>query len=276
MILKGIYRLSSVIVLLCILSHSISAQKGQEVGIWLGLAHYFGDLNTDYSLNDPGLAAGILYRKNFNNRICLATGLSYGSLKASDDDSANSFESMRNLSFKSNVFDAHLALEFNFFTYIHGSTDYYYTPYATLGVAVSKFNPKAELDGTTYVLRDFSTEGQGTKPYGLLSGALLYGLGFKWDLSYKWSFNVALNARRLTTDYLDDVSTVYPNSASLQGGPDGIAAQLSDRSGIEGFATTDKQRGNSMNNDTYVLLSFSIMRYFSQLECPKVSKIKPF
>jgi len=251
-----------------------SAQKGQEVGGWVGVSHYFGDLNTDYSLNDPGPALGFVVRQNFNERICLVGGLNFSRIGARDSDSPNTVERTRNLSFKSNVFDADLALEFNFFSYIHGSKKHYYTPYASLGLAVAKFNPTAELNGTRYKLRDFSTETQDM--YSTVSPGLAFGVGFKWDLNYRWSFNVGIKARRLATDYLDDVSTVYPNVNALPGGPTGIQAQLSDRSGVEGFATPGKQRGNSLNNDTYAIVHISMVRFFTKLECPKVSKIQGF
>lgn len=247
------------------------AQKGQEVGGWVGLSHYFGDLNTDYSLNDPGPAFGLVVRQNFNERLCLVGGINYSRLGARDADSQNTVERTRNLSFKSNVFDATLGLEFNFFSYFHGDKRYYYTPYAMLGIVVAKFNPTAELDGTTYKLRDFNTESSDS--YGTVSPGLAFGVGFKWDLNYRWSFNVGISARRLTTDYLDDVSTVYRDFNSIPGGPTGIAAQLSDRSGVDGFATAGKQRGNSLNNDTYAIIQVSMVRFFTQLECPKISKI---
>jgi len=250
------------------------AQKGQEVGGWVGVSHYFGDLNTDYSLNDPGVAMGFVVRQNFNERICLVGGINFSRLGARDSDSANTVERARNLSFKSNVFDADLALEFNFFTYIHGDRKYYYTPYASLGLAVAKFNPTAELNGTKYDLKDFNTETPDR--YGTVSPGLAFGVGFKWDLNYRWSFNVGVKARRLSTDYLDDVSTVYPNVNTLPGGPTGIPAQLSDRSGVEGFAVAGKQRGNSLNNDTYAIFHISVVRFFTKLECPKVSKIQGF
>ena len=251
-----------------------TGQKGQEIGGYVGLAHYFGDLNTDYSLNDPGLAFGFVARQNFNTRLCLVGGINYARVSGDDADAQNTVERTRNLSFKSNVYDANLGLEFNFFTYIHGDRRYYYTPYASLGLVVSKFNPTAELNGTKYDLREFNTESP--DGYARVSPGLAFGVGFKWDLNYRWSFNVGINARRLTTDYLDDVSTVYPNLNTIQGGATGVAAQLSDRSGVEGYATPGRQRGNSMNNDTYAIFHISMVRFFTQLECPKVSKINGF
>lgn len=260
--------------LLGFLPNDITAQKGQEIGGYIGAGHYFGDLNTDYSLNDPGPALGLVVRQNFNERVSLTGSLNYVRLSAFDNDAQNNFERTRNLSFFSNTYDASLSLEFNFFTYIHGDRRYYYTPYASLGVAVAKFNPRTELNGTKYDLRDYNTERQ--DGYGTVSPGIAFAVGFKWDLSYRWSFNAGIKARRLTTDYLDDVSTEYPDLNALQGGPTGIAAQLADRSGVEGFATPGKQRGNSLNNDSYVIVHISVVRFFTQLECPKVSKIDGF
>ena len=247
------------------------AQKGQEVGGWVGLSHYFGDLNPNYGLGMPGLAGGLIARQNFNERLCLVAGVNYARVRGDDAKSVNTVEKTRNLSFKSNVFDATLGMEFNFFSYFHGDKRYFYTPYASLGIVVAKFNPTAELNGTKYNLRDFNTES--ADQYATVSPGIAFGIGFKWDLNYRWSFNVGINARRLSTDYLDDVSTVYPNLNTLPGGPTGISAQLSDRSGVEGFATPGKQRGNSMNDDTYAVIHISMVRFFTQLECPKVSKI---
>lgn len=268
------YSIFIIAMILGIFHNGLSAQKGQEVGGYIGAAHYFGDLNTDYSLNNPGPAFGLVVRQNFNERVSLTSSLNYSRLSASDADAQNNFERTRNLSFFSNTYDASLSLEFNFFTYIHGDRRYYYTPYASMGVTVVKFNPRAELDGTTYDLKDFNTEGQ--DGYGTVSPGLAFAVGFKWDLSYRWSFNAGIKARRLSTDYLDDVSTEYPDLNGLQGGPNGLSAQLSDRSGLDGFATPGKQRGNSLNNDSYVIVHISVVRFFTQLECPKVSKIQGF
>lgn len=38
----------------------------------------------------------------------------------------------------------------------------------------------------------------------------------KIDLSYRWSLNLELSARRIFSDYLDDVSTVYADKEDLE------------------------------------------------------------
>jgi hypothetical protein len=247
---------------------SLQAQKGWEAGAWIGASSYFGDLNNRLDLTKPGLAGGLVGRYNFNSRISAKSSLSYGRISAADEDSPNNFERNRNLSFSSNIFDLSSSIEFNFFRYEHGSEDYFFTPYLMLGFSIMRYNPRAELDGTVYDLRDFETEGVG---YGNFSGGILIGGGWKWDINKDWSINIELSYRRVFTDYLDDVSTVYPNPANLG---NQTARDLSDRSLIEGISGEGRQRGNSKDNDAYTFVGFSIMRYFGRLECPKISEPK--
>ncbi len=254
------------------MSTMASGQKGWELGGWLGVSNYFGDLNDRIYLGDVGLAGGLNARYNFNTRICTKGSLSYGRISAEDADSPNNFERSRNLSFKSSVIDFTGTIEFNFFEYVHGTEDQYYTPYLLGGFSIFRFNPKAELNGQTYSLRDMGTEGQAQgSEYGSISGGLTIGGGMKWDINDKWSFNVEFSYRNLFTDYLDDVSTTYPDLVQLaaQRGPE--AALLSDRSLMDGIGVPGRQRGNSKDNDTYTFFGISIMRYFGRLECPKIS-----
>jgi hypothetical protein len=254
-----------------LLGTNSQAQKGWEVGAWLGISNYFGDLNTDFDLSDPGLAGGLNGRYNFNSRISLKFSLNYGSIRGSDADSPNTFERERNLSFKSRIFDMSPQLEFNFFPYVHGSKEYYYTPYIFGGFSIFHFNPRAELNGEWYSLRDFGTEGQVSgDEYRRFNGAFLFGGGFKFDVSHEWSINIELGIRRVFTDYIDDVSQTYPDLLALAQSRGPIAAELSDRSGILGLGEPGRQRGNSKDNDSYHFFGISIMKYFGRLECPKI------
>ncbi len=252
-----------------------NAQKGYELGGHLGISHYFGDLNTSYRLSDPGFAFGIKGRRNFNERLSLAIALDYGRISASDANSNNNFERQRNLDFFSQIFDLSTVLEFNFFPYFHGSSEEYYTPYLFGGISFMKFNPKSELDGVTYDLRDLGTEGQFIgNEYGLVSAAFVFGIGFKWDINRDWSFNVQLSGRNIASDYIDDVSLRYPEFASLEIQRGQEAVRLSNRSPDPDFAVPNMQRGNGKSNDVVYFLNIGIMKYFGQLECPPISKIK--
>ena len=257
-------------------SLSLSAQEGWEAGVFAGGGHYFGDLNTDLSLTDPGIALGAIARYNFSNRWSTRLYLGYSKVSAFDNDSRNIFEQARNLSFRSDIIDGSLGMEFNFLQYDHGSRDNFWTPYVFGSFLVSNFNPQAELDGEFVDLRDFGTEGQFTgDEYFTTALGLSYGIGVKLDLSYEWSLNFEVNARQLFSDYLDDVSTVYPDAEDLEDLRGIDAVRLSDPSIIIQGVNTDplgetgRLRGNPDDNDQYATISIGIVYYFGDLKCPE-------
>jgi len=258
------------------------AQAGFELGGWVGVANYFGDLNTNFRLNQLKPAGGAGLRYNFNSRVGIRVAGSVGVVEAFDSDSDNLFERSRNLSFRSQVADASLLLEFNFLRYEHGSRDYPWTPYVFAGFGATKFDPTAEINGERVELRELGTEGQfNGEEYSLVTGHWAYGGGFKIDLNYEWSINIEVSVRRLGTDYLDDVSTVYPDFDDLLTTHGQIAVDLSDRSGEligSDFAeqnnlelpigTEGRQRGDSRGNDVTVYFGVGVMYYFGDLRCP--------
>lgn len=255
-------------------SLGLQAQQGWEAGGWIGGSHYFGDINSSFNVKSPGLAAGVNGRYNFNNRLCIKLSANYGNVSADDKDSKNSFEINRNLNFKSVIFDGTGQFEFNFLPYDHGSSTNFYTPYLFAGLSVFYFNPTTEYQGETYELRELGTEGQFRgEEYFSVQGALAYGVGLKFDLSYEWSINIEVSARRLFTDYLDDVSTVYPDLDDLDALRGPISVALSDRT-LEDITTSleGRQRGDSNNNDSFAFAGISLMYYFGDLRCPTYSR----
>lgn len=265
------------VALLCtLMSTIVDAQRGPELGLAVGVSNYFGDLNTSYSLKRVGPAVALVGRHNFNNRMSIKFAGTYGRLQARDSDSENPFQRARNLSFRSPVIDGSLQIEFNFFPYIHGSPDHFFTPYVLLGAGFSYTNPKAFIDDRWVALQPLGTEGQPVGgEYSLGQPAIAFGFGIKTDLTYQWSLNVELSGRALFTDYIDDVSTTYPNLLQLQNIRGSLAARLSDRSGEvspEPISEPGRQRGNSRNSDAYAFLTVGIMHYFGKVPCPAISR----
>ena len=254
-----------------------NAQKGPELGMNVGAAYYFGDLQTSFDLSHPGLALNLYGRYNFDNRISIKLGAYYGRIKGRDEWSNNAFQQARNLDFYSDVVDGTLQLEFNFLPYEHGSRERFFTPYVFGGLSVFTFNPKTELDGEVYKLREFGTEGQNIgDEYSKIDMAIAYGGGLKVDINYNWSINVELAARWLFTDYLDDVSGVYPDMDELEARRNATAVALSDRSdpdrpgGQIGLPGT--QRGNSKNNDSYRMITIGLAYYFGTVVCDPIAR----
>ena len=258
---------------------NLNAQKGWEAGGWIGGSHYFGDLNTNFRLSNPGLAGGLIARYNFDDRICLKFSGNIAQVSADDADSNNQFERARNLSFRSLIYEGAAQLEFNFLPYVHGSNDEYYTPYLFGGFSVTNFNPEAQLDGTWYELRPLGTEGQFRgEEYYSVTGAFAFGGGFKIDLSYELSLNFEIAGRYLFSDYLDDVSKTYPDKDDLEGLRGPLAVEFSDRSllipGVNDgeIGAEGRQRGSNQSNDSYYMIGVGIVYYFGDLKCPPYAR----
>ncbi len=260
------------------------SQIGWEAGLWLGAGHYFGDLNTKYNLEKPGEAFGLIARYNFNNRVALKFAGNYGIISASDANSNNPFEIDRNLSFRSPILEVSSQLEFNFLPFTHGSKDEFFSPYFLLGASIFQFNPQAYYNNKWVDLRPLGTEGQFRgKEYYTVSSAFLFGVGLKYDLSDRWSMQLELSGRTTFTDYLDDVSSVYPDRRNLfleRGQFGSLSVALSDRSlsstslsaqdiGKKGF-----MRGNADNKDAFAFLEVGILYFLGNLRCPDISRRK--
>ncbi len=235
--------------------------------------HYFGDLNTNFGLKRPHLALGGFVRYNFNPRFAGRVGAMWGQLSAYDSDSNTPFQSARNLSFQTDIIDATAHIEFNFLPYVHGSKEETISPYLFLGGGFFMFNPKTEYNGKLYELAPLGTEGQfiGSE-YSLIQPQITYGMGIKWDLTREWGMNFELAGKKLFTDYLDDVSGNYTDEANLRSLRGDIAVTLADRSNLGKDAKIGqpaRQRGDALNDDTYITCSLGLVYNFNTVRCPK-------
>lgn len=264
------YTVKKLLVLILTISctYQMNAQDW-EVGGWLGGAYSFGDINTEYRFDDPNLAFGIMTRLNFNSRLCLKLSGNYGRIDGYDSNSSDDFQLQRNLHFRSDVWDGTAQFEFNFLKYEHGSDDNNFTPYLFAGISVFSFNPEAEWEGDWVSLQPFGTEGQARGfEYDLTEVAFAYGTGIKFDISYKWSINFEISSRLLSTDYLDDVSTVYPDLEDLMETRGPVAVGLSDRSINQVLGSEPgRQRGESQNNDMYMFVGLTLAYNFANVKC---------
>jgi hypothetical protein len=118
-----------------------SFQHSGEIGIGIGMGHYFGDLNPEIRFNRPKTAFGIFYRKQINNYISVRLSGEYALLGYSDRYSNNDVQRARNLSFNSNVWEAGISGDFNFFRFQPGFDAYSFTPYIGLGIGAFSYDP---------------------------------------------------------------------------------------------------------------------------------------
>lgn len=277
------------ILLLCLALFTFSPIYAQtsEIGLGLGISGYKGDLNS--SLYNPKYinpAATILYRHSFNSHWSYKVNFNIGSIEANDADSKDDFANTRNLSFRSGLSELHLGLEFNFFPYQTAKlVSSSWTPYLFAGIAVYRFNPKAEYNGDWYELQPLNTEGQGTeqysdrKPYNRIQVSIPFGGGLKFRLGNRWGLVIESGARRIFTDYLDDVSTTYVDPNLLLASNGALAVVFSDRSDIvDKTLNINRQRGNASDRDWYmfshVTLSFTLSKKYNDNCLPFSRKLK--
>lgn len=254
-------------------------QEG-EIGVSIGGAHYFGDLNTSAKVNRAKFAFGVFFRKQFGNYIAVRVGGQFAQLGYADKYySDNEFQRRRNLSFNSNVWELALQGDFNFFKFVPGSYDHRFTPYVTIGASIFSYDPYAYLGGQKYFLRPLGTEGQGSaaypdrKPYSSMAFAIPFGVGVKYSLNERINVGFEVLHRFTNTDYLDDVSTTYVGADKFPPLPDGTSTPgflLQDRSyevgeiiGIEG-----RQRGYAGQKDQFITAQFTISFNLTSYRCP--------
>jgi hypothetical protein len=251
-----------------------SSAQYNEMGVMAGVSNYKGELSPHLFNKDfLHFAAGVFYRHNWNRHWSYKFELNYGNVSGDDAKAQTAYERNRNLSFYSEILEFSPLIEFNFFPYETANSQFPFSPYLFTGLTVFQFNPKATLNGTEYELQPLSTEAQ--DPYGRIVIALPIGGGLKISLG-PVGLGIEVGARRTYTDYLDDVSTVYPDPAKLNGP---VAVQLSDRSIVPTDPATSlphvagKQRGNPQDNDWYL---FAGITFYVRMTSPMKDSCKPF
>ncbi len=233
-----------------------------EVGFFFGITHYSGDLTE--RMVEPlefNKAGGFYLRKKISDRFGLRFQFMKGTLTGDDaNSSVGSGLWRRNLNFRSDIYEIGVLAEYSFFKIKKG--DYGASPYVFGGLAAMYFTPYTELDGVTYDLQHFRTEGV---EYSLYQFVMPFGAGMKLQINGMGYLGMELGFRKTFTDYLDDVSGYYPTN--LIGGDDGrqvnIRTQLSYRAQEANPAAPDLptpggQRGNPSKNDWYMFFGVTL------------------
>lgn len=253
------------VILLIFSSYNLQAQSW-EIGGTVGGAGYMGDLNPNNPLKISGASGGLFVKYNFNRYLSAKVNYTYGIISAADSTSGNAQFRNRNLSFTTKLNELSLIGEFNFMQYTPSVTKNVYTPFVFAGVGLINYNPRANYKGQTYNLASYTTEGQGL-PYSNQAITIPYGAGFKYNVSGRLSLIADIGYRFAFTDYLDDVSGVYPDKSKL---PNSLSVALSDRSGEQTGVYTGSagsQRGDLRPRDTYLFIGFSISYTFITQKC---------
>ena len=107
-----------IIAILALLSYQIVNSQSLTADLYGGIANYQGDLQSKrFSFNNIGPAAGLGISYHFNSKWTVRGVATYMKIKGSDASNSGDKSNLagRNLSFKSSVWEAQLAVEYNFF-----------------------------------------------------------------------------------------------------------------------------------------------------------------
>lgn len=256
-----------IVALLIFLSLSfLSFSQSFRLHVGGGLSNYIGDIQQKrLSFNQINAVYSFGAAYDINDQLAIRFDYSHGKVEGDDKKSGNTKISKRNLNFKSEIKEVALIAEYSWANNYTAP----FTPYFFTGIGVFKFNPSTlDSAGRVVFLHDLSTEGQGLKkypdrkPYNLTQFNIPIGAGMKFNLTENIFVAVEGGIRKLFTDYLDDVSTSYPDRDALLAGKGQLAVDLSYRADElppynHTFPKGGSQRGNK-DKDWYYFAQFRI------------------
>lgn len=218
-----------------------------SLNVGVGLSRYLGDLNERFDLAHLrlGLAMSAAVTYRLTDQLALRADAQVYSVRGSHQ---NTHLAPNNLSFRSVNPDLSVGVQYD----VWPSQDRNHTiiPYGIVGIGLTYMTPKATYRGNSYSLALLHTEGVA---YNRLPLIARYGIGIPIVSTNRLKGSVEGLYTHVMSDYLDDVSTVYPN----QNGLTPVAASLSDRGPEVGTAPSPAgaRRGNAKRNDGYLILS---------------------
>ncbi|MFT6324318.1 MAG: hypothetical protein ACI9GM_001075 [Salibacteraceae bacterium] len=274
-------RLLYTLLFVCVSLFSNAQQYNWEIGGGLGTSNYFGDIGgiefdgqkgpADIMLNTTRFNIALFGRKYIDYRWYVNVQASFINITGDDKLSPGTARESRNLSFENNLFEGIGMVEFHplIINDLGGKkrhmADLHVHVGTGLGVAYSE--PVRLNGGSRVKLRPLATEGE-EKKYAPLQMVIPLSAGFFVSLKGRYSgyrvhrFGININYRVTFTDYLDDVSTVYPELAALNGDESRINASWRGWNTDPADPTFPEGniRGNPNSNDGY----FTTMLYYSK------------
>lgn len=287
--------------LLIAISNTKSYGQKAEVGVIAGASNYLGEIGgdskpgqpfvSDIQYNMTNFATGAFYRYEMSHTVAYRFNFIYSRISGDDKYSSNYARNLRNLNFRSDIFEISLQTELmllrksfsihaNPFKGTKKTANYIVRGeigvYAFAGIGVFHFNPQTKYNGEWINLQPLCTEGQGIstdeiqidgEKYQLTQMNLPVGAGLYYRFN-QYKIGLEIGWRYTFTDYLDDVSKNYIDPKIIENYNGKTAAELSNRADEITSDSKDliytaagQKRGNPENKDSYIfsMVSFSML-----------------
>ena len=233
----------------------------------LGVAGYLGDLKEQsVTLSQTKIMGSIGVQYDLAEHISARSYLTLTSLKGDDKQGTTAMQ-LRNLNFRTKLFDWELTAQYNIFSL----NDKWWTPYVFAGVGIFHYKPyTTDTTDNKIYLQPLSTEGQGfaagVNNYKLTQFSVPVGLGVSYALNEDMRLGLELGYRKTFTDYIDDVSTKYVDQAALLSARGQTAVDFAwrgDEIDREPYPPGGTIRGNPNKKDGYYYIALTYtVRYF--------------
>jgi opacity protein-like surface antigen len=249
-----------------------------------GIANYQGDLQEKRITTNQShgaFAVGLQY--DFTPHLSAKAGFAYAKVTGDDKQNKDPLLVARNLNFASQILEGNLLAEYRFFDLDKKR----FTPYVFAGLGVFGFDPYTrDTLGQKFYLQPYTTEG---KSYSRVQLSLPFGAGIKLRVNDRMTLGYEIGMRVTSTDYLDDLSTVYVDRDQLLAAKGPKAVELAYRGGElkdgnPAYPEAGTIRGRPDAKDWYYLqgitLTYRLDKFLSgsrsgregngrQLDCPK-------
>ena len=174
--------------------------QDNEIGIFAGGSNYIGDVGPNayispFSYNaSTNYVGGVIFRKNFNERISARAKFNYSKIGSSDNwPQTADYRNERGKYFKNKIIEFGLGIDFNFFEFDVFESSLQMTPYISTGISYFLYD----------ALRYQQTESKAIKYADAYNLSLPITLGYKIKPLKDFIIAFEITANHSYTDNLD-------------------------------------------------------------------------
>ena len=263
-----------ILLLFSVLTLSMQSQWLWDFGVNASAANYLGDIGggagtrrgfvSDLKLAKTRWNFGGFARYKWRPKLSLKLAVDYLRLEGDDKLSSNPGRRYRDFNFRNDVYDAGLTAEYFFYENNDLGNTYRYRngfrAYVFAGIGAFYSNPKTYYNGQWIALQPLATEGV---QYKHVVMNIPMGVGFYFTFNKKSRIGFEINYRKTFTDYIDDISGNYPQTAPTDYDPGIILRTKTDPAldknnpAYQAHNFGGYKRGDSKHKDAYLTMGLS-------------------